>query len=206
MKQLIRKKAVSAALVGLASGVIVNTVNLASTTDNTTSTSGTTRSKNVLYVDEQGAVVGSGKITETSKSDGNGGTVFTYAVDKTIPAGYSLKSTSALTGYPDKLTVIKSKTTTNTSASEETAMASAPTTPQPTTKTTTSNNGTSQSNTNASNSSESKSDTANPTTAYGSRNKFKQTEINRNKPQYKAIFVEKLVIRKNQKIVVSHTV
>lgn len=42
--------------------------------------------------------------------------------------------------------------------------------------------------------------------AYGSRNKFKQTEINRNKPQYKAIFVEKLVIRKNQKIVVSHTV
>ena len=98
MKQLIRKKAVSAALVGLASDVIVNTVNLASahaasTTDNTTSTSGTTRSKNVLYVDEQGAVVGSGKITETSKSDGNGGTVFTYAVDKTIPAGYSVNYT-----------------------------------------------------------------------------------------------------------------
>lgn len=68
------------------------------------------KAKTVLYVDENGKKLGIGQISV--KSDG---TRTIYAVNKTIPAGYALQNTSDLKNYPDKLTLVKSAASTDTS-------------------------------------------------------------------------------------------
>lgn len=63
-------------------------------------------SKTVTYVDKSGKILGTGKLT-ISMNVGNGGTITTHFVDKTIPAGYKLENNNALLSYPDKLTVVE---------------------------------------------------------------------------------------------------
>lgn len=63
-------------------------------------------SKTVTYVDKSGKVVGTGKITKSSRGDADGGSTTSYSVDKTIPAGYKLDNSNILKSYPDQLTVV----------------------------------------------------------------------------------------------------
>lgn len=63
-------------------------------------------SKTVTYVDKSGKVVGTGKITKSSRGDADGGSTTSYSVDKTIPVGYKLDNSNILKSYPDQLTVV----------------------------------------------------------------------------------------------------
>lgn len=63
-------------------------------------------SKTVTYVDKSGKVVGTGKITKSSRGDADSGSTTSYSVDKTIPAGYKLDNSNILKSYPDQLTVV----------------------------------------------------------------------------------------------------
>ena len=79
--------------------------------DAATTDAGETQSKTVTYVDEAGNTLGTGTISMTKK-----GTQTIYSVDKTIPAGYALKNTTDLESYPDKLTLVKNASSTDTSS------------------------------------------------------------------------------------------
>lgn len=74
--------------------------------DSTADASTEYMSKTVTYVDKSGKILGTGKLT-ISMNVGNGGTITTHFVDKTIPAGYKLENNNALLSYPDKLTVVE---------------------------------------------------------------------------------------------------
>lgn len=74
----------------------------------TTPTSPTTESKTITYIDSDGNVLGTGKLTKTTEN----GQV-KYALDASVPAGYWVADNTQLLNYPNTVVVQKTNTSKN---------------------------------------------------------------------------------------------